>query len=205
MSETLPSTDLLITVVNDNNDLGQVDTLAQRPLFNAVGANLSSSLYKGYFDREQGTLNLIKTNGQVLEIQGFHTQLALGIGLEGKKGKMGKPAKPGRPGSDGEEGCAGCAGPMGLEGERGLAGKAGLDGRQGPEGPEGCAGLEGERGPPGPQGGPGVQGPRGPKGPSCVRGPRGPAGPPPITRVVISPLAPAGHNASALLWGIPED
>lgn len=107
------------------------------------------SIEVGTYDASTGTLTLRRTDGTLLVISGFLTQMNIGVGPTGPTGPQGKPGSNGRNGKDGRPGLMGCSGPKGDPG---------------PMGPTGPAG---------PPGGPGGFGPTGPTGPM---GPIGPAG-----------------------------
>lgn len=155
------------------------------------------------FEPEDGTLNIVRRNGELLQIRGFLVQSDFGVGPtgpRGAKGYDGHDGDSGDEGRDGEQGCEGPPGPLGLEGPMGEPGKDGLTGPTGPIGQEGATGLQG---PPGDQGRYGHEGARGRPGPSCVgggAGAKGPDGESVIPHVVISATEPEGN---VVLWGIP--
>lgn len=152
---------------------------------------------------KNGTLVVVRQNGEEFYISGFPTQSDFGIGPTGPRGDRGRDGRDGEDGDDGEEGDPGCAGPKGEEGEQGQPGKDGKDGEQGARGPDGCEGAKGEQGPVGPMGINGFEGARGATGPTCasISGSGGTAGAALRTNVVISSNVP---DNLTVLWGVPQ-
>lgn len=154
------------------------------------------------FDKEEGSLVIVKKNGKVINVSGLLTQSDYGVGEQGPVGEPGLPGFEGYDGEDGEEGEDGCEGPEGSQGSTGTMGAIGADGVTGVQGPFGQNGLEGIMGPVGERGINGYEGSRGPAGTECEAGsgPPGPDGADPNMSVVISSDEPP----NAVLWGIPE-
>lgn len=152
---------------------------------------------------KNGTLVLVRKNGEEFYVEGFPIQSDFGIGPTGPRGDPGADGRDGIDGDDGDDGDVGCAGPKGEEGAQGQPGKDGKDGDQGARGPDGCEGAKGEQGPQGPMGINGYEGARGATGPVCAStsGSSGPAGPALKTHVVISSNVP---DNLTVLWGVPQ-
>lgn len=106
----------------------------------------------GKFDSTIGVLTLERTDGSLLQIEGFMTVSNIGIGPRGAPGPKGDTGAGGRNGVDGAQGIPGCTGPKGDRGPQGIPGESGALGLRGPTGPTG------PRGETGPQGLPGVNG-----------------------------------------------
>jgi len=152
---------------------------------------------------KNGTLILVRRNGEEFYIEGFPLLSDFGIGPTGPRGIRGKNGRNGRDGDDGNPGDIGCAGPKGEEGAQGQPGKDGKEGEQGARGPEGCEGPRGETGAMGAMGIIGFEGERGPAGPVCAStsGGSGTTGAALKTSVVISSNVP---DNLTVLWGIPQ-
>lgn len=150
-----------------------------------------------------GTLILVRENGEEFYVTGFPVQSDFGVGPTGPRGNPGKHGKDGFDGEEGAPGDIGCAGPKGEEGLQGISGKDGKDGEQGVRGPEGCEGAKGEQGPQGPMGIIGFEGARGATGPSCAAtsGGAGTQGPALRTNVIISTAVPDNRT---VMWGVPQ-
>lgn len=160
-------------------------------------------LVEGAFDPEDGTVNLVRRNGEVLVIPGMLVQADFGSGPTGPRGDPGIDAHDGYDGEDGPDGSSGCVGAEGRDGEFGPMGQPGADGPQGVPGPIGETGDTGIQGSMGPTGRYGHEGARGRKGSDCsnTAGPSGSSGVSGNGSVVISSSAP---SAGVFLWGIPE-
>ena len=156
------------------------------------------------FDKETGTLFVVKANKKLVTVSGFYTQKDFGVGPTGPKGNRGKDADDGNNGRNGKLGVTGCPGPVGPQGAPGAAGNDGADGDPGDEGPEGCEGTQGAQGPQGPAGVHGFEGSRGFRGDKCSSAEAGAAGTDGValnTSVVIGTDAP---DELSVLWGIPS-
>lgn len=118
--------------------------------------NTASDVFvmSGKFDQELGILTLARSDGSLLQIDGFMTPSNIGVGPRGVAGPQGVPGESGRNGKDGAPGIPGCTGPKGDTGAMGPPGESGVIGARGPAGPQGI------QGPPGPQGAPGTPGER---------------------------------------------
>lgn len=128
------------------------------------------------FDKQNGVLNIVKQNGELLAIPGFLCQKDFGVGPAGPcgdRGKDGHDGEDGRHGKKGETGCAGIEGPVGIYGDTGIDGE---EGDLGGEGDAGCEGTEGPQGAVGAAGISGFEGSRGFRGDGCSKAETGPAG-----------------------------
>lgn len=156
------------------------------------------------FEDQDGVLNLVRRNGEVLQIKGFLIQSDFGRGPTGPQGERGYDGYDGEDGEDGPDGAVGCEGPpgpLGLQGSPGEPGEDGVRGNQGPMGQEGAVGLQG---PQGEKGRFGHEGARGRPGPDCIGGedgPQGEQGTTPEFNVVLSDSNPGGNT---VIWGKPE-
>tara|TARA_B100000700_G_scaffold101966_1_gene114995 strand:+ start:47332 stop:48087 length:756 start_codon:yes stop_codon:yes gene_type:complete len=156
------------------------------------------------FNAESGTLNLVRRNGDVVQVHDFFVQSDFGIGATGPKGERGydgHDGDDGEDGLDGEKGCPGAPGELGLIGPMGDPGEDGPHGIAGPIGQEGEVGLQGVQGD---QGRYGHEGARGQKGPDCInegQGAQGAAGKTVNATTVISRSDPGD---SAVMWAVPQ-
>jgi len=172
--------------------------------FNTREVKNDGLLVEAAFESKDGTLNLVRRNGEVVQIKDFLIQSDFGRGPTGPRGERGNDGDDGDTGDDGPDGAVGCEGPpgpLGLPGEQGDPGEDGIQGRKGPMGPEGDVGIQG---PVGEKGRYGHEGARGQPGPECIGGEDGPAGPAGATiesTVIISESNPGGN---AVIWGKPE-
>lgn len=160
-------------------------------------------LVEAAFEGDDGVLNLVRRNGDVVQIKDFLVQSDFGIGATGPMGDRGYDGYNGDDGDDGKDGDIGCEGPPGPLGLIGPPGDDGEDGTRGATGPMGQEGETGLQGFIGDKGRYGHEGARGKAGPDCVGGGQGEAGPAGASlnpSVVISETEP---GETAVLWGIP--
>ena len=131
---------------NDTVVFNGTEVEAQTP-----GGNNSQDLYitQGEFDPLTGVLQLARSDGSILQIDGFMTPGNIGAGPRGPTGPQGLPGVGGRNGKDGANGLPGCTGPKGDQGAIGGQGPTGPTGLRGPTGPQGIIGPTGATGPAG--------------------------------------------------------
>jgi len=155
------------------------------------------------FNKDTGTLIIIKENGDEVVASGFLVQTLIGRGATGPKGRTGINGRDGRDGTDGETGPTGCDGLVGATGPTGEDGEDGEDGPDGIEGEMGEDGDKGERGDDGAVGPTGPDGVRGADGICCISGPTGPTGPAPIPVAVFSLKLPT--DPAVFAWCTPAE
>ncbi len=103
-------------------------------------------LVSGSVNQLNGTLVLVMSNGEKIEISGLFTANSIVQGPPGPRGFPGNDGRDGTNGRDGEQGATGCQGPPGPRGDTGPEGPRGPQGIQGPPGPKGEPGPRGSDG-----------------------------------------------------------